>query len=69
MFFQTEGELRELKEDAEQEKADLDSNIEKASAYMRIKRGDDWDGSRVEIRSSLEQIQHRVRCRTAVRLQ
>lgn len=65
MFSQATEELGALADRADQKKRNLASDVEKASAFMKIYRGDKWDGSRVKIEGNVEQIEQRVRCCTA----
>lgn len=55
--------LQELTKGKAAEEEILEEKLEKASLYMknvRSKGGEEWDGSRVEARGTVEQLQHKV---------
>lgn len=62
LFSQETLALDKASEEAEDAKLNLASELENATIFMKIKRGDEWDGSRVEVRHTADQLRHQVRC-------
>lgn len=44
----------------EEEESALSDATEKASTFMNVVRRGEWDGSRVETRHSVDQLEHKV---------
>lgn len=64
LFSQATEKLGALSNRADQAKRDLASDVEQANAFMKVYEGDEWNGSRVKVEASVEQIEQRVRCCT-----